>query len=93
MGILLAFLAGWATANRASRDSHEEVVTALKAVRDSEEMAALAKALRAHTGYVLKEVGEKLLDTGGDGRPVGIPDVLSRVRAMIVPTPPTSGAS
>ena len=85
MGILLAFFAGWATASRASRDSHEEVVVALQAVRDSEEMAALAKALRAHAGFVLKEVGEKLLDSG-DGRPVGISDMVSRVRAMVMPT-------
>ena len=85
MGILLAFFAGWATASRAGRDSHDEVVAALLAVRDSEEMTALAKALRAHAGFVLKEVGEKLLDSG-DGRPVGIPDLVSRVRAMVIPT-------
>lgn len=93
MGILLAFLAGWATAQRAGRESHDEVVAALVAVRDSEEMTALVQALRSHAGFVLKELGERLLDSG-DRRPVALSDVLSRVRSMVVPEASrTSGGS
>lgn len=88
MGILLAFFAGWATAARSDRQSHDEVVAALVAVRDSEEVTALLRALRSHAGFVFREVGERLLDTG-DGRPVGVTDVLNRVRALLVPVDPS----
>lgn len=85
MGILLAFFAGWTTCAKAGTQSHDEVVAALKAVRDSEEVAELVVALRSHAGFALKELGSRLLDAG-DGRPLSVPDVLTRVRAMMTPT-------
>jgi hypothetical protein len=84
MGILLAFFAGWATCAKAGTESHDEVVAALKAVRDSEEVADLLGAMRSHAGFALREFGNRLLEAG-DGRPVGVPDVLARVRAMLRP--------
>jgi hypothetical protein len=84
MGVLLAFFAGWATCAKAGTQSHDEVVAAFKAVRDSEEVAELMAAMRSHAGFALRELGNRLLDTG-DGRPVSVPDVLARVRAMMQP--------
>lgn len=84
MGILLAFFAGWATCAKAGTESHDEVVAALKAVRDSDEVADLLNAMRSHAGFAFKEFGNRLLDTG-DARPLSVPDLLARVRAMITP--------
>jgi hypothetical protein len=61
------------------------VVDALKAVRDSEEVADLMAALRQHAGYSLRTLGERLLDSG-DNRPgSSVVDILARVRAMVQP--------
>lgn len=84
MGILLAFFAGWATCAKAGTESHDEVVAAFKAVRDSDEMADLVAAMRSHAGFAMREFGNRLLESG-DGRPISVPDVLSRVRAMMTP--------
>lgn len=92
MGVLLAFFAGWATCARAGTDSHDEVIRALKAVRDSEEVADLIKAMRSHAGYAFKEFGHKLLDSA-DGRPIGVPEIIARVRAVILPATGTSPGS
>ena len=92
MGIILAFFAGWATASRAGSESYEEVVAAMKAVRDSEEFADLSRALTNHVGFALRELGNRLLDSG-DGRPPSFPDLVARVREMIKPVSATSGAS
>jgi hypothetical protein len=85
MGILLAFFAGWATCAKAGTESHDEVVAALKAVRDSDEVADLLAAMRSHAGFAMREFGNRLLDAG-DGRPLSVPDVLARVRAMMQPS-------
>ncbi|HVE24872.1 MAG TPA: hypothetical protein VNC22_05695 [Sporichthya sp.] len=92
MGILLAFFAGWATASRAGSESHDEVVAALKAVRDSEEVADLVRALNSHVGFALRELGNRLLDAG-DSRPGTFPDVLARVRDLVTPVSGKSPAS
>jgi hypothetical protein len=92
MGILLAFFAGWATASKAGSESHDEVVAALKAVRDSQEVADLLAALRGHAGFAFRELGNQLLDSG-DGPPLRVPDIVARVRAMIVPPRDASPAS
>jgi hypothetical protein len=83
VGILLAFAAGWLTCARGGQTA-DEVVDALKAVRDSEEVADLKAALRHHAGHSLKTFGERLLDSG-DNRPGSVIDMLARVRAMVQP--------
>ena len=88
MGILLAFFAGWATCAR-GRESRDDVVEALKAIRDSQEVTDLLAALRHHAGFSLKTLGERLLDTG-DGGPPSANDLLARVRAMVQPVSETS---
>jgi hypothetical protein len=59
-------------------------VDALKAVRNSEEVADLAAALRQHAGYSLKTLGERLLDSG-DNRAGSVTDMLARVRTLVQP--------
>lgn len=83
MGFLLAFCAGWLTCARGGQTA-EEVVDALKAVRNSEEVADLTAALRHHAGYSLKAIGERLLDPG-DNKPGSVIDMLARVRSMVAP--------
>lgn len=92
MGIILAFFAGWATASKAGSQSHDEVVAALKAVRDSEEVADLVRALRNHAGFAFREFGTRLLDNG-DSRPPSVPDLIARVRTLVTPTKGPSPAS
>ena len=68
------------------------MVDALKAIRDSEEVADLMAALRQHAGYSLRTLGERLLDSG-DNRPGSVVDMLARVRAMVQPVNATSAGS
>jgi hypothetical protein len=83
VGILFAFCAGWLTCARGGQTT-EEVVDALKAVRDSEEVGDLMAALRHHAGYSLQALGGRLLDSG-DSKPASVVDLLARVRAMVQP--------
>ena len=91
MGILLAFCAGWLTCARGGQTT-DDVVEALNAVRNSEEVADLVAALRQHAGYSLRALGERLLDSG-DSRPGSVVDLLARVRAMVQPVDATSAGS
>ena len=81
MGMLFAFIAGWATCARGG-ETTDEIVDALKAIRDSQEVADLMAALRHHAGFSLKSLGEFLLDSG-DGTPAAPTDLLARVRALV----------
>lgn len=83
MGFLLAFCAGWVTCARGGQ-SKEEVVDALKAVRDSEEVADLVAALRHHAGYSLKTFGDWLMESG-EVKPATVTDLLARARALVQP--------
>jgi hypothetical protein len=83
VGFLLAFCAGWLTCARGGQTT-DEVVDALKAVRDSQEVADLATALRHHAGYSLKTFGERLLEPG-DIKAGPVIDMLARVRSMVAP--------
>ena len=90
MGILLAFCAGWLTCARGGQTS-DDVLEALNAVRNSEEVADLVAALRQHAGYSLRTLGEKLLDSGDNRPSASVVDILTRVRAMVQPVDATSG--
>lgn len=83
MGILVAFFAGWVTCARGGQTA-EEVVDAAKAVRESEEVAALLAALRQHAGHSLTRLGAHLLESD-DERPGAVIDMVARVRAMVQP--------
>ena len=79
MGILLAFFAGWATCARAGTESHDEVIGALKAVRDSDEVADLLTAMRSHAGFAFKEFGSRLLDAGETAERLRIAGTLGSI--------------
>jgi hypothetical protein len=91
VGIVIGFLAGWATCARGGQ-SRDEVVDALKAIRESQEVADLVTALRHHAGFSLRAVGEWLLEAG-DRTPDSATDLLARVRGIVQPVGRTSAGS
>ncbi len=91
MGVLLAFAVGYFAGGRAGGEGLDEVIAALKAVKDSEEVGDLLAALRSHAGFALQELGKRL-STEPD-QPISIQDVLSRVRSLVRPGDATSGES
>ncbi len=70
----------------------DEVLDALRAVKESDEVADLVAAMRHHAGFSLQALGQKLLDSG-DSRPGSVIDMVARVRAMVQPVDATSPGS
>ena len=58
MGLLVVFVAGYIMGANAGADSYREVIDSLRAIRDSEEFAALVAALRSHAGATLRQWAE-----------------------------------
>jgi len=79
MGLLLAVAVGYTLGARAGPRGFDELVASIKAIRASEEFAAMLAAARSHAGYVLKEVAELLGNE--DGAPI-LDDLVHRVNAM-----------
>lgn len=80
MGILLAFAVGYAVGARAGEEGYRDVVESLKALRDSEELAAFVAAMRSHASHALQDLAVRL---GDDQQPLTMDDVLSRVRGLL----------
>ena len=80
-----AFYFGWAMGARGGRESVDDVSAALTSLRESEEFNSLLSALRAHLGCSLQQAASWL--QGAHGPPLGVPDLLSRVRALVIPAP------
>jgi hypothetical protein len=91
MGVLAAFFVGWALGARGGQESFREVMTAVSRVRDSEEFAELLAALRAHAGFTLQEVGRWM--ESPQAREAGLPAMVDKVRAMVVPRSESAPAS
>jgi len=83
MGMLFAFLVGWAMGTRGGEQSYDDVVNAFKEVRDSDEMATLMGALRTHTGYVLRQAAD-WLESSEATLPTST-DFIERVRGIVQP--------
>jgi hypothetical protein len=86
MGVLLAFVVGYAIGARAGTESFDDVVDSLKAVRNSEEFQSLLKALRTHAGHALRELatvvdGSAVVDGPGP-QPRSNQDLVDRVRKL-----------
>lgn len=79
MGVLMAFAVGYTVGAKGGDHGFEEIVASIRAIRASEEFAGLLGALRAHAGHALRELSDLLSD---DAQPMGVQDVLARVRAM-----------
>jgi hypothetical protein len=79
MGVLLAFFVGWSVGAKAGARGFEEVVDAMRTVKDSEEFAALVMVARSHAAAALQEVGK--LMSGETALPESA-DLLERVQRL-----------
>jgi hypothetical protein len=66
VGLVLAFIAGYVIGARDGSDALDEVIEAAKAVARSQEFDDLVRALRAHAGHVLQEVGRRVDPSSGE---------------------------
>ena len=84
MGVLFAFFVGWRLGARGGEQGYEEVVSALKDVRESEESATLVAVVRSHGGQLLHNAADWLQSAAtADGTTTA--DLFDRVRAMVQP--------
>ena len=81
MGILLAFGLGWVVGSRTGDEGFQEVVDALKAVRESEEFHAFVGALRSHLSHVATDLAAQLNPDREE--PLTVDDVVARVRTLV----------
>jgi hypothetical protein len=79
MGLLLAFAAGWLVGARAGPQHQAELLGAWRALRETEEFAALGAAVRAHLAGALRGLADTIEGTSGldDGD-----DLVERVRSL-----------
>lgn len=91
MGIVLAFVAGYIFGEQAARESYADLVTSAQAVRESEEFRALVAAARAHSGFLLRDLAERVAP--GGGKPLTVSDVLARLRSTVRPESSTERGS
>lgn len=84
MPTLLAFALGYLIGARGGDKGFDDVVDALKAIRESDEMADLLVALRSHASYTLRELAGRLEPgSGADADGFAPPtDLVERVRRM-----------
>ena len=91
MGIVLAFAVGYLVGANTGKEGYQEVVDALKAVRDSDEFHGLAGAVRSHLGASLRQLADivedqQRLEGSSPAR------LLDRVRTIMA-RPPIAPAS
>jgi hypothetical protein len=89
MDSLVIFLAGYALGAKAGSKGYAELVKAATAVKESEEVRAMLRALRTHVGHTLREVGD-MLDRP---EPLAMGDVLERARRLVGGVDPRTKAS
>jgi hypothetical protein len=86
MGILLAWALGYVVGAHAGAESFDDVVRALREVRDSDEVRGLRSVLRTHLAHALRSTAEMLEPasfppgSAADSEPA---DLLDRVRLMM----------
>ena len=78
MGMLIAFGVGYILGARAGKDGLEEVADSVRAVRNSEEFAALVSAARSYLSHALQEASALVAPEAQ--RPVSAADLLDRLR-------------
>jgi len=84
MGVLLAFLVGWAAGAKAGAKGFREVTEAVRTVKDSDEFAALVAITREHVASSLREMSK--LVSGETSLPEPT-DLLERVQRMTASRP------
>ena len=77
MGTLLAFAVGFVVGRQGGRKRFDEVVESLKTLRESEEVAAILRALGDHAAYLLRELSELV-----GNRNLSSEEVVERLRAL-----------
>lgn len=84
MGLLLVFAAGYVMGSRADSESLDEVMDAVRAIRESDEFHDFLKAMRTHTAHSLHGLADRLekgrepSDQRGTSN-----DLLERVRLIV----------
>ena len=81
MGLVLAFIAGYVIGARDGSDALDEVIDAAKAVAASQEFEDLVRALRAHAGHLLQEVGRRIDPTSNEQ--MSMTTILERARDIV----------
>ena len=81
MGLVLAFIAGYIVGARDGSDALDEVIDAAKAVAASQEFEDLIRALRAHAGHLLQEVGRRIDPASGEQ--TSVTTILERARDIV----------
>jgi hypothetical protein len=81
VGVLMAFVAGYIVGGRSGREGFEEVVSAVKDVKNSQEFEDLVKALRSHAGHVLQEFGKHLSTDVQE--PMSMGSILSQAKEYV----------
>jgi hypothetical protein len=81
MGLVLAFIAGYVIGARDGSDALDEVIDAAKALAASQEFDDLVRALRAHAGHVLQEVGRRLDPSSGEE--MSMSSILAQARDIV----------
>jgi hypothetical protein len=89
MGLIMAFVAGFIVGGRGGNEGLDEVVAALQAVRESQEVEDLLVAVRSHASHALQEVG-KWLEPGSE--PISMGTILERARAVVQRDPKASAS-
>lgn len=77
MGTLFGFVVGYVIGARSGSKSFDEVVDALRAIRDSEEFRALLDVVRRHVRSTAREVAERL---AADDASPSAAEILDRAR-------------
>lgn len=84
MRVFVALAAGYVIGARAGSKDLDDLTRALKALRDSDELADVVTALRSHLGQTLRELAAAV-----DGQPRGqldaaeAGDLVDRVRHLV----------
>jgi hypothetical protein len=80
MGVLLAWALGYVVGAKGGAQDFDDVVQAVKELRDSDEARQLWSVLRSHLGNVLRSAANMLEEVAGP-QPAG--DLVDRVRLMM----------
>ena len=84
MGVLLVFAAGYVMGARGGGESLDDVVDAMRAIRESDEFHDFLKALRTHAAHSLRGLATTL-ENGRqrDDDRASSADLLERVRLIV----------
>lgn len=84
MGLLLVFAAGYVMGSRAGSETLDEVVGAVRAIRESDEFNDLVTALRNHAADSLRGLAAMVEHGRESADDPGVPtDLVERVRLIV----------